>query len=80
MRTGQLQEAKAKLSKVVDLAVSEEPQLITRHGKPVVYIISAEAYDAAERPSLKNLLLNRPHPEIDLDVERVDEPPRDLDL
>ena len=35
-----LQKAKNEFSRVVDLALSEGPQTVTRHGKPVV-IVSA---------------------------------------
>ena len=40
----QLQEAKNKLSEVVDLAVKNGPQEITRHGKKTVVILSMEDY------------------------------------
>lgn len=45
MDTWQLQEAKNKFSEVVNLAVSGKPQLVTRHGKPVAVVISAEDYE-----------------------------------
>jgi prevent-host-death family protein len=41
----QLQEAKNHLSEVVQLALSEGPQTITRHGKPAVMVVSAEQFD-----------------------------------
>lgn len=40
----QLQEAKNRLSEVVDLALREGPQTITRHGKPTVVIVSSVQY------------------------------------
>lgn len=40
----QLQEAKNRLSEVVQRAMSEGPQTITRHGKPAAIVISAEQY------------------------------------
>ena len=42
--TWQLQEAKNQLSRVVDLALSEGPQTITRHGKPAVVLVDAAQY------------------------------------
>lgn len=56
----QLQEAKQKLSRVVDLAVSEGPQTITRHGNAVAILVSIEEYRRlreADRPTLKDVLL-----------------------
>jgi prevent-host-death family protein len=50
MDTWQLQEAKNKFSEVVNLAISGKPQLVTRHGKPVAVVISAEDY-AVKMPS-----------------------------
>jgi prevent-host-death family protein len=43
----QLQEAKNKLSEVVDRALSDGPQFITRHGRPAVVVISANTYHQA---------------------------------
>ncbi len=38
----QLQEAKNRLSEVVERAVTTGAQLITKHGRPVVVVISAQ--------------------------------------
>jgi len=40
----QLQEAKNRFSEVVDRALSDGPQTITRHGRPTVVIVSALEY------------------------------------
>jgi prevent-host-death family protein len=37
----QVQEAKNRFSELIDLALSEGPQIVTRHGKPVVKIVPA---------------------------------------
>jgi len=42
--TWQLQEAKNRLSEVVDRALSDGPQTITRHGRATVVIVAAEQY------------------------------------
>jgi len=42
--TWQLQKAKNRFSEVVDRALSEGPQTITRHGRPAVVIVAAEQY------------------------------------
>ena len=59
-----------KLSQVIDMAISESPQLITRNGKDAVYIVSTETYRKKIKPSIKKLLLNSPHKEVILDFER----------
>jgi prevent-host-death family protein len=48
-RKWQLQEAKNRLSEVVDLALTEGPQPVTRHGKEVVVIVSKEDFDRRRR-------------------------------
>ena len=49
----QLQTAKAKFSKVVDLCVVEGPQTITKHGRPVAHLISHGDYELWQRPGHK---------------------------
>lgn len=61
MRTWQLQEAKSKFSQVINLAIEESPQLITRSGKPVAYIVSAETYEKEHKPTILEVLLSSPH-------------------
>lgn len=40
----QLQEAKAKLSSVIDGAIASGPQRITRHGRPAAVLLSEEDF------------------------------------
>ena len=57
----QLQEAKNHLSEVVQRAMNEGPQTITRHGKPAVVVISAEQYQKeTKREPLSRLLRDCP--------------------
>jgi antitoxin Phd len=44
-REWQLQEAKNKLSELVDRAEDGEAQVVTRRGKRAAVLVSAEAYD-----------------------------------
>ena len=44
MKAWQLQEAKAKFSEVVEAALREGPQAVTRRGEDAVVILSHEAY------------------------------------
>jgi antitoxin Phd len=41
----QVQEAKQKFSTVVQKAIDEGPQVVTRHGKEVVVVLSKAEYD-----------------------------------
>ena len=68
--TWQLQVAKNRFSEMVNLAISGTPQLVTRNGKPTVYIVSAATYEKSrkrKKSTLKSLLLNSPCKEIELD-------------
>jgi len=44
-RTWAVAKAKAKLSAVIDSALSEGPQTITRHGRTAVVVVSAEEWE-----------------------------------
>ncbi len=79
-KSWQLQEAKNKLSQVIELAINEEPQLITRNGKDAVYIVSSETFKEKNKPSIKNILLNRPHKEISINCERDKDTGREIIL
>ncbi len=48
--TWQLQEAKSRLSQVVDHALREGPQTITLRGKPAVVVFSFEEFQNPTRP------------------------------
>jgi antitoxin Phd len=59
----QLQVAKNRLSELVDAAVLNGAQIITRHGKPVVKVVplsGAEVEAGKALPSLEGCLLNAP--------------------
>jgi prevent-host-death family protein len=55
MATWQLQEAKQKLSMVVDRALSDGPQVITRHGVETAVLMSFEKFRALTRDAPKSL-------------------------
>lgn len=50
MREWALQDAKARLSEVVRLAMEHEPQEITLRGEPAVVVISREDYGRLIQP------------------------------
>lgn len=79
IRTWQLQEAKNKFSQVVDEAVRDGPQIITRHGVETVVVISIEDYRRRYegRAKLTKFLRESPLADYDLDLIRDPSPPRD---
>lgn len=45
MTTWKLEDAKNRFSEVVRRALAHEPQLVTRHGKDAVVVLSVEDYE-----------------------------------
>lgn len=76
----QLQEAKNRLSEVVDRALAEGPQVVTRRGEAVVVVVSYEEWKkkTGARPSFKDFL--RKAPIADLDLTREQDAGREIDL
>jgi prevent-host-death family protein len=66
-------EAKAKLSELVDEAVRQGPQVITRHGKREVAVVKFDVFDRLARPrqSLADAFLNSPLRGSDVKIERL---------
>jgi prevent-host-death family protein len=57
----QVQEAKNRFSEVIERALREGPQVVTRHGKPVVKVVAAgAAEDAAGGDGFMDFLLSIP--------------------
>ena len=77
----QIQQAKQRLSEVVERARSEGPQVITRHGKETAVVVSIDEYKRllARRPDFKRFLLEGPRLD-ELVIERPKEPGREIDL
>jgi prevent-host-death family protein len=71
-RTWQLQEAKNKLSQVVDEAVKQGPQIITRHGVEVAIVIAYDQFQkmTAAKQKLSDFFRNSPLVEEELDLTR----------
>ncbi len=75
----QLQEAKDQLSRVVEQAVAEGVQTITRHGKPVVMVVAAEAYRRL-KPRRRTVDVLRACPVSNLEPKRISDVPGDVRL
>lgn len=74
-----LQDAKNRLSELVDTALRQGAQTITRHGKPVAVVISAEAYSRLQ-PAEKLVDILQDCPVKNWKIDRDKSPARDLDL
>ena len=69
----QLQTAKAQFSQVVKRAMDTGPQLVTKAGRPAVYIVSAELFESellGDGLDRKSILLASPHRDTALHVDR----------
>ena len=78
----QLQEAKNRFSEVVNKALEEGPQTVTRHGEEIVVILSKAEYNRLLKSQTRLLDFFRQSPlvGIELDLERDQSLPRDIDL
>jgi len=81
-RQWQLQQAKSQFSQLVDEAIKNEPQIVTRHGAKAVVVISYEDYCALLKPEtdLVEFMRSSPLAGVELDLQRNKQFPRDIDL
>ncbi len=81
MATWQLQDAKTRLSDVIERARSEGPQTITRHGAERAVVLSIEDYRAltAYKPDFRAYLLGGPKVD-DFSIERDEDVGRHVEL
>jgi prevent-host-death family protein len=71
-RTWQLQDAKNRFSEVVDRALTEGPQTVTRRGREAVVVVSVDDYRrlTGARSSFKELLRRAPLSGVELRRDR----------
>jgi prevent-host-death family protein len=81
-RRWQLQEAKNRLSQVVEEARHQGPQTITLRGKPAAVVLSFEEYTRLIQPQspLVEFLLQSPLCGLDLPIERSRDAGREVEL
>jgi prevent-host-death family protein len=79
--TWQLQQAKTRLSEVIEEAHAKGPQIITRHGTERAVLLSIGDYRAlvAHQPNLIEYLLGGPKVE-DFDIESCRDMGREIEL
>lgn len=77
-----LQDAKAKFSHIVDQAIKNGPQYVTRHGNKAVVIVSVEEFEElkSSKLSFKDFLLSCPKTSLELELKRQKDLPRAIDL
>ena len=78
----QLQDAKNKFSKLVDNAQHNGPQIVTKHGKDAVVVLSIDEYQKLTKPrtNLVKFFQTSPLAKEDIDLSRSTEAPRDIEL
>lgn len=71
-RSWNLQDAKARLSELVDRCLVGEPQVILRRGRPAAVLLPFSEYErrAGDRESLLSFLQHSPLCDAELDLER----------
>jgi prevent-host-death family protein len=77
----QVQEAKQKFSELVQRAIDEGPQTVTRRGQDVVVVVAASEFRrlTGGKPDFKEFLLSGPDLSA-LDLERSSDLPRKIEL
>lgn len=81
-RQWQLQDAKNRLSQVVERAVHDGPQTITLRGKPTAVVVSIEEFRRLNAPqeSLASFFKNSPLHGLELDLLRSGDLSREVEL
>jgi prevent-host-death family protein len=71
-KTWTLADAKAHLSEVVDSALTDGPQMITRHGRKAVVVVAAEEWErkTQRQGTLADFFAASPLRESGLEIER----------
>jgi prevent-host-death family protein len=82
IRAWSVADAKARLSELVDHAISEGPQAITRRGQEVAIVVSAEEWHkkTSRVGSLAEFLAASPLRDSELRIERAKAHPREISL
>ena len=80
MTRWQLQQAKQQFSRLVERALTEGPQLVTRNGKEVAVVLDVQEYRklSSHRGDFKRFLLEGPR--FEFEIERPMDLPREIEL
>jgi prevent-host-death family protein len=82
VRTWQIKDARANFSTLVDRAISDGPQIVTRNGKKAVVVVSVEEWMHRERrhSDLVDFFANSPLREEGIEIERQRDYPREIEF
>ena len=84
LRAWQLQEAKSKFSELVEHAITEGPQVVTKRGIDSVVVLSFKDFQKLKKPKNDLVSFFKNSPKIDLngslDIERKKDGDRDIHL
>jgi antitoxin Phd len=82
MEKWQLQDAKNRFSEVVNKALNDGPQVVTRHGTESVVIVSIEEFRRLSRPKtdLVSFFKQSPWYNVQIDLSRDKDKPREVIL
>lgn len=82
LRQWKLQDAKNHFSEVVESAMKDGPQEVTKHGEPAVVILSSALYQELNQPkkNLVDFFKDSPFYGVELDLERSKDTPREVDF
>jgi antitoxin Phd len=72
----QIQDAKNKLSEVITLALTQGPQLITKHGEKTVVVLAYTEYEKLRKSQDKLSEFFRTSPLVDVELSRDQSLPR----
>lgn len=80
MEHWQLQDAKNRFSEIVNKALRDGPQIVTRRGKKTVVIMSVEQYQSLVRPEVNivDFFQESPLRGVDLDLARQKDSAREV--
>ncbi|RLC00760.1 MAG: type II toxin-antitoxin system prevent-host-death family antitoxin [Deltaproteobacteria bacterium] len=80
MENWQLQDAKNRFSEIVNEALRNGPQIVTRHGKKTVVIMSVEQYQRLVKPKINiiDFFQESPFRGEDLDLSRQKDSAREV--
>lgn len=82
MNIWQLQDAKNKFSRLVNQAQRDGPQVVIKHGRNAVVVLSFQDYKrlTQQKQNLVTFLQKSPLKGLDLEMERNKDNPREIDF
>ncbi len=79
-RLWQLQEAKSKFSELVELAIADGPQVVTKRGVDAVIVLSLKDFHRLKKPKNSLISFFNHSPKCNLNVDRKKDLDREMEL